>query len=670
MCGIAGIVAREPITDEDYRAVLRMQQALARRGPDGAGVHRSRHAVLAMRRLSIIDLATGWQPLYDETGRIALVANGEIYNYRELRIELEHQGYRFKTGSDCETIVHAYASAGERALSSLRGMFAFALWDEARQRLWLARDRMGEKPLYLYRTDSYLLFASELKALLASGLIPRRLDREALERYFFVGYVPEPGTPVAGVEKLPAGHDVTIDVAPWRVIQRRYWRLCEADESRADPTEVLAAQLDEIANLTIRADVPVGVALSGGLDSTLIACMASRHYAGRLHAFTVGYDVDSRGDETEDARRIADHLGIAFHPIRVSTHEIAEDFPLLVRATDDPIADIAGYGYFRLMKAARANGVPVMLTGQGGDELFWGYPWLRRAAHATRRLLAIARGNAPAPGLLAALRPEAPASFDAKGILRWASAAFGIHDRLRLRARLNTRLADPTLPLFYELAAHHDEAGYVRRAQSVFGAKLGRVCASPAASIATPARGLAPDLAVTELICSTYLLENGLAQCDRLSMWWSVECRVPLVDYRLAEDVIGLRRHCSDLDLPPKAWLRKAAARFVPEFALGRPKRGFTPPVRHWIGELFSHYGSTLRKGRLVEQGVITEKAGRDFAVFDPTRTPFSPWAYQALVLEIWMREVLDAAASATEGTAERENACGPNGDWNAAALT
>jgi len=643
MCGIAGMVAREPIDDEDYRTVLRMQQALAHRGPDGAGVHRARHAVIAMRRLSIIDLETGWQPLYDETGRIALVANGEIYNYRELRSQLELQGHRFRTGSDCETIVHAYASAGERALSSLRGMFAFALWDEPRRRLWLARDRMGEKPLYLFRTDDYLMFASELKALLASGRIPRKLDRAALERYFFLGYVPEPGTPVAGVTKLPPGHEMTVEVGPWRVSERRYWSLPAAPETHGNPADVLARELDEVASLTIRSEVPVGVALSGGLDSTLIACMASHHYESKLHAFTVGYDIDSLSDETEDARQLAVHLVMPFHSIRVSAREITDEFPVLVRAADDPIADIASYGYFRLMKAARAAGVPVMLTGQGGDELFWGYPWVRRAARATRQVLAVASGAMPSPSLAAALRPQPPASLDAKGLLRWASDGFGIQQRLRLRAAVRARVANPALPLFYELASHHEEPRFVRRANSIFGTMLAGVRASPAASMAEPARGLPPDLALTDLICSTYLLENGLAQCDRLSMWWSVECRVPLVDYRFAEQVIGLRRHHSDLDLPPKTWLRQAAARFVPEFALRRPKRGFTPPVRHWLGKLFAQYGCSLRKGRLVAEGVLSEEAGREFADFRPTRAPLSPWPYTALVLEQWIREVLDA---------------------------
>lgn len=644
MCGIAGLVSRAPISESQYEAVVRMQSALVHRGPDGAGIHRSRHAVIAMRRLSIIDLATGWQPLYNETGNLALVANGEIYNYRELQHELKAAGHVFNTASDSETALHCYEAKGIAGLCELRGMFAIAIWDEARQRLTIARDRMGEKPLYTFQTDRCLLFASEMKSLLASGYVPKDLNPQAIQQYFFFGYVPEPATPLAHVTKLPAGHVLSVEVPEWRISARPYWSLSDSADVTSEPMDALRPEFDTVSRLTIRSDVPVGVALSGGLDSSLIACMAQRHYDRDLHAFTVGYSDAHAGDETEDARQLAEYLRIPFHPVLIDTQHVVDDFKTLVRATDDPIADIAGYGYFRVMKAARDAGIPVMLSGQGGDELFWGYEWVREAAVQTRRLNEIARGESPLPTLAECLKPTGPAAWSVKELLRWVAGGAGIGRRLAMRKHLRGRLAEPDIPIFYEAAAHHDEARYRRDACRLLGDSVRQATAtgaSPAAAIAVRARGLPPDIALTQLICATYLIENGLAQADRLSMWWGVESRAPLVDYRLAEVVIGLRRRYADLDLPPKAWLREVARDYVPEFVMTRRKRGFTPPVRRWLREIFKRHGSLLRQGRLVEHNVLTPEAGVTLSRFTSTLAPVSPWPFAALVLEVWMREIL-----------------------------
>src|SRR5437868_670866 len=252
MCGIAGIITQAPITPADIACVRTANSRLIHRGPDGAGEFQDGHVMLAMRRLSIIDLEGGWQPLYNEDRTLALVANGEIYNFVELRERLETLGHRFNTNSDCETILHLYEEHGLEFVQHLRGMFAFALWDAKRRRLVLARDRMGEKPLYLYQANGRLFFASEIKALLAAGLVPFQLDPTAVNLYFHYQYVPEPMTPVKGVRKLDAACLLTVDVEPWKVEQHRYWRMEEAPPLEGDPAKLIREQLETVSEIVIR----------------------------------------------------------------------------------------------------------------------------------------------------------------------------------------------------------------------------------------------------------------------------------------------------------------------------------------------------------------------------------------------------------------------------------
>jgi asparagine synthase (glutamine-hydrolysing) len=374
MCGIAGVIGAEPLNATHQERALRMSDRLIHRGPDGAGIFLRPHAILAMRRLSIIDLSTGWQPLYNEDKSLALIANGEIYNFVELRRRLQSDGHRFMSGSDAEVILHLYEEYGENCVHHLRGMFAFALWDESRQCLFLARDRMGEKPLYLYEKNGLLYFASELKALLGTGAVEFCLNPSAIYQYFHFQYVPEPMTPIKGIRKLAAATRMTIRPRPWSVTESVYWRMEDAQPLDSEPVSTIRAELERVSELIVRSDVPVGVALSGGLDSGATAALAARAYPGRLTAFTVGYEGRPRYDERRKAKAIADHLSIPLHEVEITTADMVSAFPSLVFRADDPIADIAGYGYDAVMQIARKHNIPVMLGGQGGDELFWGYP--------------------------------------------------------------------------------------------------------------------------------------------------------------------------------------------------------------------------------------------------------------------------------------------------------
>src|SRR5581483_80786 len=301
MCGICGIVGRSPLVPADDATVRTMTRALAHRGPDDEAHYASEHVRFGFRRLSIIDVAGGAQPLYNEDRTLALVFNGEVYNYRELQAELEGRGHRLGSQTDAEVVLHLYEERGEDALHALRGMFAFALHDARNARVLLARDRLGEKPLYLHVAPGRIAFASELAAFLAAGVVPFELDAVGIDRYFHFLFTPEPACIVRGVRHLDAGCLMTVDLANWTVRERRWWRLLDAEPVAADPVRAVRHELEALAPLVIRSDVPVGVALSGGLDSSVVSALAVQAHGPGLCAFTVGYRDRPPSDERADA---------------------------------------------------------------------------------------------------------------------------------------------------------------------------------------------------------------------------------------------------------------------------------------------------------------------------------------------------------------------------------
>jgi asparagine synthase (glutamine-hydrolysing) len=591
--------------------------------------------MLGVRRLSIIDLAGGGQPLHNEDRSVAVVANGEIYNFVELRADLEAKGHRFATGSDCETIVHLYEDHGLDFVHHLRGMFAIALWDLPRRRLVLARDRMGEKPLYLCERDGTLFFASELKAILRSGAVAPELDPVAIDLFFHYAWVPEPLTPVRGVRKLDAGHLVVIDVDPWRVEDRCYWRMEDAAPLDEDPVAAIRAQLEVVGRLVVRSDVPVGVALSGGLDSSAVAALAVRAYPGTVHAFSIGYPGRPACDERDDASALARLLGIPFHDLELRTEDMVAEFPDTVYWRDDPIADVSGYGYYSVMRLARAHGVPVLLEGQGGDELFWYsdvLKWLRQ----TKRAGTLAqRGATMLPALL---RESLPEGFGAREWYRWLRGGAGWAEaRTELREALR-RPAGQTA--FFSLERGFRQAR--TKMHGYYGAGFRRALGNhdPAGLFSTTRSDAPLEVLFTAWICASYLRENGIAQSDRLGMASSVELRLPFLDHRLVETVVGLRKARPDAHLPAKSLLKAAVADILPPSVLARPKRGFAAPTREWYRELFRRYGDTLPDGRLVANGVLEPDGAREFA-----RGVAHPLSFRALVLEQWMRRVLEGSS-------------------------
>jgi len=639
MCGISGFIALDgkPAAPGRAAAVRTIALALTHRGPDCYGEYVETSVCFAMRRLSIVDVAGGRQPLFNEDGSVAVVANGEIYNHAELRRELEHLGHRFGSRSDCETIVHAYEEYGEKCVEKLRGMFAFALHDKRRGIVLMARDRLGEKPLYLAEANGGLFFASELRALLASDEVRTTFDPSSLLTFFHYGYIPEPHTAIIGVRKLPAGHCLSIRCVDGRTRSWQYWSFAELKPRLAAPGEVAAA-VDEISRFITGADVPVGIALSGGLDSGAIAVLAAAHSKERLHAFTVGYDERTPGDETAEARRVAEHAGIVFHAVLLQTRDVVASYPETLWLKDDPNSDIAGPGYLAVMRAARAAGVPVLLLGQGGDELFWGYPWLVEAARRTR---------ARATSVPAVLRTWASYAFDR----RWSSQS--LPRRLLNRSRQFAADAEslakdlvgrPSRPLFLDTLPGFNAAGAAEKSFFPAGFMRSVDRERPFEPLNRPeVRHAAPEAALLQLICDTYLRENGLAQADRLAMSASVEVRVPLVDYRLAELSYAHQLAAGPRIAGNKQLLREAFAGICPPWLLERPKRGFTPPVASWNAGIHSRYAPLLKDGLLVGLGVVSGDAAAGIASRRlASRVP--QLHRDAVALELWCRQITAGA--------------------------
>ena len=636
MCGIAGLISRFKLSPAQTDKVKAVNHELAHRGPNGEGHYAEEQVILAMRRLSIIDLKTGWQPLYNEDRSVVLIANGEVYNYVELRRQLEALGHIFTTRSDCETIVHLYEEFGTDFVRHLRGMYAFALWDKRARRLILVRDRMGEKPLYLVDLGDSMFFASEMRALVQSGVVPFELEPQAVNQYFHFGYVPDPMCMVSGVRKLPAAHMLTISLDTWSFQEHCYWRMEDAPALDGDPARLIRAELERLAELITRSDVPVGIALSGGLDASAIAALATSARSRDVHAFTVGYTGTPWQDERSNAKAFADYLKIPFHTIELSTSDFTEQYAAVNVQRDDPIADIAGVAIAAVAQLAHSHSVPVLLFGHGGDELFWGYPWVRAALHSTRRREAVRGGLR---GFADYVRFSTP-PLSVTGGLQWAMSGAGILNELR-QYQADGR-ARPGSVVFYEA-----EPAFQRLSRALAGSfftdRFAEKIGQPDVTRNFVHRSGSPaEVTLIRLICETYLMENGIAQGDRLSMAASVESRLPLVDYKLVETVIGLHKsYPLTRDSQPKQWFRDALTGLVPDFVMHRRKVGFSPPWRQWGHALATTYGDQLVDGYLVQSGIIRPEAAiqqrRDLL---PRFSGPRPLAGPTLGLENWCRQM------------------------------
>jgi len=638
MCGIAGAFHPDALSPAAIGAVRKMQSALIHRGPDGEGWFQSRRAVLAHRRLSIIDVDGGQQPLRGESAGVVAVVNGEVYNYVELRRELLARGARLRTQGDSEVVPWLYERDGANFVEALRGAYALALWDEDRQQLTLVRDRVGEKPLaYATGRDGTFYFASEIGALVASGMVPLDPDPIAINRYFHFRFVPEPATPLAAVRKLPAGHRLVLSPESPIPLPSAYWSVSQAAPLSRDPIELIRADLEEVGRIIVRSDVPVGVALSGGLDSSIVASLAARHAACPVKAFSVGYPGRPACDERADAAEFARHLGVEFVEVELEASEVVDGFDALVTDMAEPIADVAGSSYRAVMRAARREGIKVMFQGQGADELFWSYGWMRQALQENMT-------RDTRPGILDSLgtslraRMHMPSISSPRRFAQWVVQGGGFVDALEQYERIRR---GPEAPgVFWDVARP------LRRIANEVARIAGPALAPQAglegvlASFPRRESGESWRRWLVRAIVGTYLLENGISQADRYSMAAGVEARLPFVDHVLVEHAVGLNDGRPDAVTPGKTWLRAAVADHIPSWVLSRPKRGFSPPTRDWVASLVRERGPSLATGELVTMGLLS-RAGvqllaRPSGPFD--RGLRDQIAYQTLVLEQWFK--------------------------------
>ena len=615
MCGIVGFAAAPGRVAPEARVGEAMNSAIVHRGPDDGGVHREDAVLLGMRRLAIIDLGGGHQPMASADGQRVLVFNGEIYNFRRLRAELLALGHRFRTDSDSEVILVAYEAWGEAAVARLEGMFAFALWDRARGHLLLARDRLGKKPLFLWEGPDGIGFASELKSLLALPGFRRDVDTSVLPGYFAFGYVPSPKSIFRDVRKLPAGH-----YAVWRdgrLREERYWALDFSPTfrgSEAEAVEQLHERLQASVDDRLVADVPFGAFLSGGLDSSVVVALMAQRMTRPVKTFSIGFK-EARYSELSGARRVADILGTEHHELVVEP-EATELIETLVWHLDEPFADSSALPTFLVSELARPH-VKMVLSGDGGDEAFAGY-------ERYLKFLALER--------LGPLRgPAALGLRAAGGVL---PGLFGQRLR-RIGQRLGERFPDSYL------------SGVALSRPDQMQALLGPAGAEGYASLHPlfPPGDTRPMIdRIVDADIRSYLLDDILVKLDRMTMAASIEGRAPLLDHRVVEFAVRLPAHLRIRDGRGKHVLREVARRWLPSDVLDKPKQGFAIPLPEWFrAKLGAMAGDVFASRAFRERGWV-QPAIVDglLAEHRAGRADHAEPLWQVLVLELWARRFMD----------------------------
>ena len=625
MCGIYGIVELNG-THADPSRLDAMARNTVHRGPDDEGRHADGPLAFGMRRLSIIDVGGGHQPLTNEDRSLWLVANGEIYNFRELRAELTAQGHRFATGSDCETLLHLYERDGDAFLARVNGMFAFALWDAKRQRLLLGRDRLGIKPLYIRESGGRLSFASEAKALLANDRGAPALDPQALRSYLTLGYVPAPRSIFRGIRKPPPA-SLTI-VERGRVEERIYWQLpADVDTARTerDWIDDVRARLETSVAMQMVSDVPIGAFLSGGVDSSAVVAFMAARTAHPVRTYAIGFDggaAEAYYDELPYAREVAKRFGTEHHEIIVRP-DVVELLPKLLWHMDEPVADTAFLTTYLVSEFARRD-VTVILSGVGGDELFGGYrrylgshyrAQFDRVPGPLRRAAIALAGKLPSDRH----SPMLNAMRLARGFLESASLPFD--ERYRSYVEV---FPDAGVESLLRAPAVDDEdalADAFARARS--SDEINRMLAVDAA---------------------TQLPDDLLLLTDRMSMAVSLECRVPLLDHELCELAARIPGPIKVRDGRLKHVMKEALSGVLPAGILDRKKRGFGAPMGAWLkNELKPVLRDALSPESLDRRGLFQPDAVRELiAAHESNRVDGTDRLLALLNFEVWARIYLD----------------------------
>jgi asparagine synthase (glutamine-hydrolysing) len=626
MCGIAGLVSDDLSAAQARDATAAMIAALAHRGPDDEGVWADRGVSIGMRRLSIIDLSGGHQPMWHEPSGLGIVFNGEIYNYAGLRPDLEADA-PLQTRSDTEVALRSFAAEGLAAVQRWNGMFGIALWNRHERRLTLIRDRMGVKPLYYFWDGRSLLFASEIKALLASGRVPRHVNRQALWDFLTYRYVPGPDTIWSGIRKLPPGHALTFRPgSPPEEIQ--YWHTdVVADDgpggtlARADE-EFARLFLDAVQLRLVAADVPVGVLLSGGLDSSAVAAAAVELGHRNFHTFSIGFE-DAAYSELPFARLVAEHVGARHHEITIGQRQFLDSLQETVVAADEPLADLASVPLLAVSRLAREH-VKVVLSGEGSDEILAGYD----ADREVRRLARIRRlQQLPRPLLLLGERVGSAVLGDpfARRAARIAHQPLEQWNR-RDRPHISIVFREEEKRALWPLEGVHDS-----------GAVLEREYAE--------ARSSDPLQQMFAVYQKSWLVEDLLMKADKMSMATSLELRTPFLDYRLVSWANRQPNHVKVARVGANAYstkyvLRRFCHGRLPRAILERPKRGFPVPAYQWLQQGLAPWAGDLiagrdsRLGRVIRRDAAAALVQR--AASGQQKAAHKVWSL--VILELWLR--------------------------------
>lgn len=619
MCGIAGLVVAPNRPAPAAALGRRMTEVIRHRGPDDDGLHNDERALLGMRRLSIIDVAGGHQPIYGAEGNVCLVFNGEIYNFRELRADLEDDGHAFHTHGDAEVIMQAYLRDGERCFERFDGMFAIAIWDRRDHSLLLARDRFGEKPLYYALDDARLLFGSELKSLLQSPDCPRQIDPEALRAYFAYGYVPCPLSIFQGIRKLPPGH--FLRYRDGEISMTRYWRAQLAPKGsshEAESEEALVGHLHRAVESRLVADVPFGAFLSGGLDSSTVVALMAQKLSRPVKTFTIGFQ-EAAYSELGDARTVASHLGTEHHELVVEPDAVAL-LQQLVWHFDEPFADSSAVPTFLVSQLAQQH-VKMVLTGDGGDELFAGYD-------RYLRMLALERLGRWRPLAGLALRAAGAIVPNPRGArLQRVGERLGLSPAHRYLSGVALTRPDQARAL---CAMAGGAMHYHLPLLDEPGSDLG-------AGHSALDRAVAIDL-------QSYLPDDILVKLDRMAMATSLEGRAPFLEPGLAQFALQLPQSLRIRNGRGKYLLRKVASRWLPKDILSKPKQGFAIPIAEWFrGPLRALAADTFASKAFRERGLVDPEAADDLLREHLSgAADRSEALWQVLCLELWAQRFVD----------------------------
>jgi asparagine synthase (glutamine-hydrolysing) len=634
MCGIAGIV--DPIRDDSVTAadIHRMCQAIVHRGPDDEGIHVLGQAGLGMRRLSIIDLSTGRQPIHNEDRTAWLVFNGEIYNFLDLRKQLEARGHRFYTNTDSEVIVHLYEEYGADCVLKLRGMFALAIWDERQQRLLLARDRFGKKPLFYAVDEGRLLFGSEIKALLAVAPQLADIHPQGVLNFFYFGYVPDPLTAFSKIHKLPPGH--LLEFVGGHIHTRRYWDLPAYGSwnpaSEEECLEELECRLAEAVKIRLMSDVPLGALLSGGVDSSIVVALMARESTQRVKTFSIGFS-NQDFNEADYARVVAERFNTEHHELLVDP-EIEGTLEMLTHSLEEPFGDSSMVPTYHVCRMARQH-VTVALAGDGGDELFAGYD--RYGSYLRRRAIEVF-SDGMGRRYRSFVHPRIPTAFPGRRFI--FNLSLPCRDRY-LDAVSLLPACERESTLFTS-----DFMAWASTQSSPYERFRGHLADRPASD---------PLSEVLYLDAKTYLPGDILTKVDRMSMATSLEVRAPLLDHEFAERAAALSPRWKNRFGESKYILKRLAERIgVPPQVLYRPKKGFSMPLVHWFRQKSgAALLDILLEPRSIQRGYFREENVRRRVLEHRRGIRDRSWElWHLLIFELWHRNFLESARRAEHAVA------------------